>query len=647
MPVKNILIADDDQEIRSLLTKFIEDEGCLVFSAANGKEAVEIAKNNSIDLAVLDIKMPKMDGITAFKLIKKIDRNIEILIITGYGDLQSLRKLIVKEGAFDYLLKPFTLSDFKHNIKSGLQRRELNLKKKLVSVDLKHRISEMESDFKQKTLQLRESQLRYKNIIQNSVDMIIIIQAGKIRFMNPMTSELTGYTKEDLLNTSFIDMVHPDDRARMRNKYRKWLQKDKETPRIYTFRVLKKDGEALWVESNSVWTEWEGVSATLNIARDISERKKALEELKIMESAIESSINAVAFFDLKGKLTKINDSFLKLSGYENKNELLGKPVTAFIQEEIKVLALLKTLREEGGWIGEMTAIKKNGSKFDIQVSASIVKDVNGNPVCMMASFIDITDKKECAEIMMRSDKLFSLRQLSAGLAHELKNPLAVISSCSQFCMENLKLDLSVNENLQMIFRNSQRASKLINDLLAFAKPVILEWEDVDINEVITNMLSMARLETTPFHIDFKCNLKKGLPKIVGDEEKLGQVFLNIIMNAIQAVSRKGTVILQTNILAAHNQVEIKVIDDGTGIPDDYRKRIFNPFFTTKDMGTGLGLSICYSIIEQHNGSIAADNVEGHGTRITVRLPVTQDEKNEHRTSNVEHRMMKSLRSASL
>ncbi|MCK4468085.1 MAG: PAS domain S-box protein, partial [Desulfobacterales bacterium] len=570
MPVKNILIADDDQEIRSLLTESIEDEGCLVFSAANGKEAVEIAKNKPIDLAILDVRMPEMDGITALKLIKKIDRNIEILIITGYGDLQNLRKLIVKEGAFDYLLKPFTLNDIKHSIKRALQRQELNLKKNFVSADLGHRIREMESDFKQKTLQLRESQLKYKNIIQNSVDMIIIIQAGKIRFMNPMTSELTGYTEGDLLNTSFIDMVHPDDRTRMRNKYRKWLRKDKEIPRIYTFRVLKKDGEALWVESSSVWTEWEGASATLNIARDISERKKAFEELKIMESAIESSINAVAFFDLKGKLTKINDSFLKLWAYENKNELLGKPVTAFIQEEIKVLALLKALREEGGWIGEMTAIKKNGSKFDVQFSANMVKDVEGNPVCMMASFIDITDKKECAEIMMRSDKLFSLGQLSAGLAHELKNPLAVISSCSQFCMENLKLDLSVNENFQMILRNSQRAGKLINDLLVFAKPSLLEWNEVDINEVITNMLSMARLETTPFHIDFKCNLKKGLPKIVGDEEKLGQVFLNIIMNAIQAVSRKGTVILQTNILAAHNQVEIKVIDDGTGIPDDYR-----------------------------------------------------------------------------
>ncbi|MFV9644321.1 MAG: PAS domain S-box protein [Desulfobacterales bacterium] len=627
MSIENILIADDEQQVRYTLAKSIEHEGYSVFSAANGKEAVEIVKNNPIDLAILDLIMPEMDGITALKQIKKIDRSIEILVITGYGDMRSLKEIIVQEGVFDYLLKPFDHSDIKHSIKRALQRRKLNLKKNFASADLEHRIREMENDFKQKTIQLRGSQLKYKNIIKDSVDMVVIIQAGKIKFINPKTLELTSYTEEELLNKEFIDMVHPDDRTHvMDNMFGRWLRKDKETPRIYTFRVLKKDRKTLWVESNSVWTEWEGGAATLNIVRNISERKQAVEELRIMESAILSSSNGFAFFDLEGKLTKVNDSFLKMWGYGNKNGILGKSVLAFMKEEREVSALLKALREEGGWIGEIIAIKNNGSLFDAQVSASMVKDVNGKPVCMMASFIDITDKKKLGEIMMRSDKLSSLGQLSAGLAHELKNPLAVISSCAQFCMDNMTLDLPVNENFQMILRNSQRASKLINDLLAFAKPSFLERKEVDINNVITNMWSMAKLESHPFRINYKLNLKPGIPMIVGDEEKLGQVFLNLIMNAIQAVSNKGTIILRTDFLVDQNKLEADIIDDGPGIPDDYRKCIFDPFFTTKDRGTGLGLSICNSIIEQHNGSIVANNVEERGTRITVRLPVMQDEK---------------------
>jgi len=610
MSVENILIADDKQQIRYFLAKSIENEGYTVFSAANGKEAVEIAKNNPIDLAILDVRMPEMDGITALKQIKKIDRCIEILIITGWGDLQSLKEVIEKEGVFDYLLKPFDHSDINNSIKRALQRRRLNLKKNFASADLKHLIREMENDFKQKTIQLRRSQLKYKNIIKDSVDMVVIIQAEKIKFINPKTLELTGYPEEELLNTKFIDMVHPDDRTHVMDRCRRWLRKDKEVHLIDMFRVLKKDGKALWMESNSVWTEWEGASATLKIVRNISERKQAVEELRIMECAILSSINGFAFFDLEGKLTKVNDSFLKLWRYGNKNEILGKPVLAFMKEEREVSVLLKALREKGGWIGEIIAIKNNGSLFDAQVSASMVKDVNGKPVCMMASFLDITDKKKLGELMMRSDKLSSLGQLSAGLAHELKNPLAIISSCAQFCMDNMTLDLHVNENFQMIFRNSQRASKLINDLLAFAKPSYLEWRAVDINNVITNMWSMAKLESLPFRINFRLKLKTGLPKIVGDEEKLGQVFLNIIMNAMQAVSNKGTVIIKTDFLAEQNQVEADIIDDGPGIPDEYRKSIFDPFFTTKDIGTGLGLSICHSIIEQHNGSITAENVEG-------------------------------------
>lgn len=625
MPVKNILVADDDYQICRLLTEIIEKEGYKVFLTSNGKEAVEIAKNNPLDLAILDVEMPNMDGIDALKQIKKIDKNIEVIVITGHGDIEDLRDVIIQEGVFDYLLKPFDLKDINHGINRALKRRELNLEENFASADLKYRIYEMENDFKQQTVQLRKSQLKYENIIKDSVDMVVIIQAGKIKFINPKTLGLTSYTEEELLNTKFIDIVHPDDRTYVMGRYRRWIRKNKGTPRIYTFRILKKDGESLWVESNSAWTEWEGTAATLNIVRDISKRKQAVEELRIMEAAIASAINGFAFFDLEGTLTKVNDSFLKLWGYGNNNEILGKPAIAFMQDEKEVAKLFKALREDGGWIGEMTGIKKNSSLFDTQVSASMVKDVNGEHICMMASFIDITERKKFVEGMMRSDKLSSLGQLSAGLAHELKNPLAVISSCAQFCMDNMVLDLPLDENFNVIFRNSRRASKLINDLLAFAKPSLLEWKEVDVNEVITNMLSMAKLETTPYHIDFKCNFKKGLPKIIGDEEKLGQVFLNLVMNAVQAVSRKGTVILQTNFLAHQNQVEINIIDDGPGIPDEYRKSIFDPFFTTKDAGTGLGLSICHSIVEQHKGSIIADNAEGQGTRITVKLPVKQDE----------------------
>jgi len=182
----------------------------------------------------------------------------------------------------------------------------------------------------------------------------------------------------------------------------------------------------------------------------------------------------------------------------------------------------------------------------------------------------------------------------------------------------------VRENFQVIYRSSQRASKLIDGLLAFARPGQLKWTEVDINEMLINVLHMTKFEVNPSHISLVRYLKKGLPKIMGDKEKMEQVFLNLIQNAIHAISGKGKVTLKSELLAADDMLEISVSDNGPGIPEDYHKKIFDPFFTTKDGGTGLGLSICNSIVEQHRGSINITSGEGVGTRISVRLPLKQE-----------------------
>jgi signal transduction histidine kinase len=261
---------------------------------------------------------------------------------------------------------------------------------------------------------------------------------------------------------------------------------------------------------------------------------------------------------------------------------------------------------------------------NVQISASMVTDDSDRPICIMGSFLDITRQKMAEGLMMRTEKLSSLGQLSAGLAHELRNPLAVVSSCSQFCMENLKLYPKVHENLQVIQRNSQRASKLISELLAFARPDQLEQEDVDINEIMKNVLRMTRLEVHPGRVAFVQHLSRKLPKVRGDREKLSQVFLNLVQNAIHAVSGKGTIIIESQFPNSHHLLDVSVIDDGPGIQEEYRKKVFDPFFTTKDAGTGLGLSICYSIVEQHMGTICLEQVEEGGTRICVRLPASAE-----------------------
>lgn len=273
----------------------------------------------------------------------------------------------------------------------------------------------------------------------------------------------------------------------------------------------------------------------------------------------------------------------------------------------------------------MAAKKKDGSLFDVRISARMITDERGDPAHITVSFADITDRQEMREIIRRSEKLSSLGLLSAGLAHELRNLLAVISSCAQFCVDTMNLPRLATENLQMIYRNSQRANILINDLLQFAGPSDLERTSININEIVTRIWQMAKLEKHSFQISFETQLEGGLPDIIGDEDKLGQVFFNLFQNAIEGVSKNGSIKVSTRFIAEKKLVDITIIDDGYGVPAEYYYRVFDPFFTTKDGGSGLGLSICHSIVRQHKGTITVEGAEC-GTKVSVRLPLTQNGK---------------------
>ena len=289
MKQKNILIADDEKLVLELLVSAIEAEGHRCYTASNGAEAVEIAKNNPIDLALLDKVMPIMDGIEALRLIKEMDDTIEVLVITGFGDLESLEKMVVDYGAFDYILKPFKIKKLNALIQSALHKRELNTGRKPYREELEKRILEMEHEFKERTFELRKSQVKYKAIVESSNDIITVAQGGYFKFANPRATRLFGYAQEEILNTPLAEMIHPDDRPMVLERHAKRLE-GKEVPNIYVFRMLKKDGGILWVEINSVKSTWEGKAATLNIFRDVTERKKAQEALQQAYEEVEAKV---------------------------------------------------------------------------------------------------------------------------------------------------------------------------------------------------------------------------------------------------------------------------------------------------------------------------------------------------------------------
>ncbi len=357
---------------------------------------------------------------------------------------------------------------------------------------------------------------------------------------------------------------------------------------------------------------------------EIEQRNQAEEAiLKSAEkyrSLVEFTEDSIYLVDRDGTYLFVNEKHLSR---------LGSPVDKVIGRTYGEFHLIDDTKEFEGKIEEVfetgqTTQHEHRSLRDDRYflrTLSPVKTPDGSTTSVTVVSKDITERKQSEEAMLRSEKLASLGQFSAGLAHELRNPLAVISSCSQFCLETRQPEHMVKENFQVIYRSSRKASHLINELLAFARPAHLEYSDVDINPLIIRMLQMAQLEVRHNRITFVKRLGKGLPKVHGDEEKLGQVFLNLLQNAIYAVSHQGEITIETGLPDPGEYLEINITDDGPGIPHNCLCRIFDPFFTTKDGGTGLGLSICHAIMEQHKGSISVECGKEKGTRMTVRLPV--------------------------
>jgi len=618
MPENTILIADDEAPIRNMLSRFIQAEAGHILLAGSGREAVELAKTHPIDLAILDIVMPDIDGVEALKQIKAIDDTIGVLMITGNAQLETLREILFEHGAYDYLLKPFDALEIKLAVRRALRSRELVVKGNIVKDDMAGRIQEMERQYRERTFNLRQSQIQYRNMVEGSANMIVITQGDRIRFANGVSFESTGYSKDEILEMPLIDFVHPDDRQSVIDDRGRSSREG--IPDARMFRLIKKDGSSVWVEDRTTRTLWAEAPASLHMIQDITERMRSEEALRIRDAAIAASISGIALADLKGHITYANKAFVRMWGYPNEEALIGKPLRRLFHSQMNGAKAVETLRTEGGFVDEVTAVREDGSPFPVQVSANMVLNESGRPISMMGSFLDITEQKKAEEMMLRTEKLSSLGQLSAGLAHELRNPLAVVSSCSQFCLENMKLERLVRENFEVIYRSSQRASKLISELLTFARSGALTTNDVDIDEVVKRVLEIIRMEVDPDRVALVQRLEAGLPQIRGDREKLRQVFLNLLQNAIQAVSSRGTIIVESRFIQLENLVEITVMDDGPGIPEEHRQKVFDPFFTTKPDGTGLGLSICHSIVEQHMGTIHVEPVEDRGVCVCVRLP---------------------------
>ena len=237
------------------------------------------------------------------------------------------------------------MDELRGAVRRALKKRDLFLRDDFAKDELAHRILELEKDLKETTAHLRETQLKYKDMLVNCNDMMVVVQDGHVVFANPSTSELTGFTLEEILGAPFTRMFVPEDCHIAEETGEQELQ-DEKIPPTYTLRLLRKESTSLWVEINAMKSTWKGRPAAINTIRDVSAHKRVQEILRIRDIAIASFIDGFAFAGLEGNLTYTNDSFIEIWRCDNEKEVMGKPIRGFWQKDRVLSDAMNLLSEK-------------------------------------------------------------------------------------------------------------------------------------------------------------------------------------------------------------------------------------------------------------------------------------------------------------
>ncbi|WP_449258865.1 PAS domain S-box protein [Chlorobium limicola] len=665
---KTVLVVDDSAISRTLVVHIIQKLGYQTIQADNGDACIELLNTRSIDLLLLDIHMPGKNGLEILDYIREKNMVLPVIMISGSSDIeQAIQSL--KLGAYTYLLKPVEPGRLEITLKNALNEFELRRKVRLFSAA----------------------------ITESPFGVAITDRNGIIEYTNPGFTTITGYAEDEARGKNIGILKSGRQSRAFYSKFWKTI----ESGRIWQGEIVnrRKNGD-LYTEHCIVSPipDTNGtITHFISIKQDVTLRKKEQEALAESEQRFQEFADLVPqpLFetDNKGNITFANHTGLQLFGYskaEIENDFSCLRLFAPEDQERIRTAIASSISNTPIDNHEYTALKKDGSTFPILIySSPIIR--NGKPSGLRGIGLDITERKrgelQLMELnqtleerveertreleithqqMVLQEKLASIGQLAAGLAHEINNPVnflrinlaslkedvtdlrllleayrAIIRSAETRPpspeelqkLEKLENQLSIDhllDDLPVIFDESERGferiSTIIGSMRNFSfRHAVDQRVQFDINKGIRDTLIIARNEYR-YHAEIETNLQE-IPMVSCNPEQINQVFLNLIINSAHAIAsqkraNKGNITIATS--CSGNDVICTVSDDGPGIPPETRSRIFEPFFTTKEpgKGTGLGLSISYDIItRKHGGTISATCPPSGGSTFTITLPL--------------------------
>jgi PAS domain S-box-containing protein len=627
----DLLLIEDNPGDAELIREMLADDRTSDRSAVGFRLArvdrlsagLAYLKDHQPDLALLDLSLPDSRDFETITRLRAGAPDVPIVVLTGRAD-ETFALQAMHAGAQDYLVKGEIDSRLlKRTIRYALERHRLIL------------------DLKRQTQARLDSETRFHTMVEHNADGIVMVDSkGSVRFANPAAELLFGRPADELLGEAF-DFPLPVEAA---------VELD----------ITRRTGQHATVEMQVVDMAWGGETVYLASLRDITQRKQAeaererllselaeerarLKELNVtleervaqrtadlqasearFRAVFEEAAQGISLCDAEGRILASNPAFQAMLGYsaEDLGCLSVRDLTHPGDRAADAALFREILSgERDTYHVEKRYVRQDGAVVWGSLVVSAVRGPGGEFRFAVRMVQDVTQQKHIRDALVRSEKLAVAGKLAASLTHEIKNPLQSVIGCVALAQEAVQEGGDPNSYLNMAGEELWRTVGIVDQLRDLHRPPeAVTRRPSDVNALVERVIALNEPRCRQRGVEVAWQPGRDLPPVLAAPGQLQQVFLNLVLNALEAMSRGGWLYIRTEASGDPAGVRVRFVDTGPGIPEEALSHIFEPFYTTREDGLGLGLYICHSIVAEHGGCIEVESRPGQGAAFSIWLP---------------------------
>lgn len=652
-----ILVVDDEKGVVHSCVRILELQGFTVLGKTDAQTVPDLLRQESFDLLLTDIRMPKIDGLKLLQIAQEIDPHLTVILITGYGTMDDAIKAM-RLGAQGFIMKPFEPADLIATIEDSLKRRALvrdSLRLQtllpLLEINQSLQISGGETSLAQRVLEIAYQQTKATRLAWLSCQTTD----------NLTLSPPTGVAKANrLVETVVIPMITtlptqlPQEAIEQALAQVKpiWVSIDGNLignlggqPNIMGAvlpMIIKGEVIGLLMAETGVGgrtgpfdkISLDLLSVLAGQLTIIIENIQLFQQIRTLHAfnadIIRTMTNGLIAVNHQGHITAFNPAAAAMLGQDAAKILQSPMQYTLFGAEALVQVLQQTLHSGQAQAHQEIVIQHwDGTQLPIAVSVAPLTGGDEQHVLGVVGVLeDLSEIKTLEAERRRLDRLAALGEMSAVVAHEIRNPVAGIAAGIEYLTRKISEDSPDFAGAKMIQGEIVRVNRILEDILFVARPLQLNVSAENLPNIIDEVIQRCQPQITASQLEITSHHAADLPLIKVDRQRLEQVFSNLIINATQAMHGEK-LILHTKLALPKNgklsdAIIVTIEDTGPGIPSEIHRRIFDPFFTTKTRGTGLGLTVARRIIEEHKGTIHIESKPKRGTRFIITLPIGQE-----------------------